>query len=81
MFDDVADMTEMENELEIVQDGPGLCSLHTLVDEETHMQEPHDEVSTILTCVSLELLVDRPCAGKGKISLRCNGRSYHGCLR
>ena len=36
------------------------------------MEEPHDDdddVSTIDTCVSLEHLVDGPCAGKGKVSL------------
>ncbi len=68
MFKDVADMTTMEEELEISLVGPGFCSLQTLVDEDTHMEEPHDEVSTY-TCVSVELLEDRPYAGKGKISL------------
>lgn len=69
MFDDVADMTTMEDELEIVQVGPGSCNLQTLVDEDTHMEEPHDEVSTTYTCVSFELLEDGPYARKGKISL------------
>jgi len=32
------------------------------------MEEPHDEVSTTYTCVSLEILVDGQYAGKGKIS-------------
>ena len=68
MFEDVAGMTTMEDELEIVQDVLGSCSLQTLVDEDTHMEEPHDEVSTIYTCISLELLVDGPYAGKGEIS-------------
>ena len=69
LFEDVADMTTMEDELEIDQVGPGSCSCQTLVDEDNHMEEPHDEVSTTDTCVSFELLVDGPYVGKGKISL------------
>ena len=69
MIEDVADVTMMEDELEIVQVGPGSCSLQTLVDEDTHMGEPHDEVSIIDTYVSVEHLVDEPYAGKSKISL------------
>ena len=40
------------------------------MDEDTRMQEPHDEVSIpiIITCVSLELLDDGPYAVKGKVS-------------
>ena len=33
------------------------------------MEEPHDDVSTIDTCVSFDHLVDGPYAGKGKASL------------
>jgi len=69
MFEDVASMTMMEDELEILQVGVGSCSLQTLVDEETHMGEPHDEVSTTYTCASFELLVDGPYTMKAKISL------------
>ena len=43
MFEYVADMTTMEDELEIDQVGPGSCGLQTLVDEDTHMEEPHDD--------------------------------------
>ena len=75
MFEDVADMTTMEDELEIDQVGPGLCGLQTWMDEDTHMEEPHDDdVSTVDTCVSFEHLVDGPYAGKGKISLSMLGR-------
>ncbi len=38
------------------------------MDEDTHMEEPHGEVSTNFTCVSLELLEDGPYGGKGKVS-------------
>ena len=69
MFEDVADMIWMEDELEIFQVGPGSCNSQTLVDEDTHMEKPHDKVSTTDTCVSSELLVDGPYAGKCKISL------------
>ena len=45
------------------------------------MEEPNDDnLCTIDTCVSLEHLVDEPYARKRKISLRCRGASYHGCL-
>ena len=33
------------------------------------MEEPHDDVSTIDTCVSVENLVDEQYAGKRKVSL------------
>ena len=70
MFEDVADMTMMEEELEIDQVGRGSCSLQTLVDEDTQMEETHGEVSIpIATCVSLELLEDGPYARKGKVIL------------
>ena len=70
MIEDVADVTTMEDELEIDQVGPGSCSLQTWMDEDTHMEEPHDDdVSTIDTCVSLEHLVDEPYVGKGKVNL------------
>ena len=56
MIEDVANMTTMENELEIGQVGPGSCSFWAWMDEGTHMEEPHDDdVSTIDTCVSFEL--------------------------
>ena len=74
IVEDVADMTTMEDELEIDQVGPGSCSLQTWMDEDTHMEEPHDDdVSTINTCVSREHLVDEPYAGKGKASLPKQG--------
>ena len=69
IFEDFADTTTMEDELEIDQVGPGSCSLQTWVDEYTHMEEPHDDEVRIDTCVSLEHLVDEPYAGKSKISL------------
>lgn len=70
----VADVTTMEDELEIDQVGPGLCSLQTWMDEDTHMEEPHDDdVSNINTCVSLEHLVDEPYVGKSKVSLVMQG--------
>ena len=53
--EDVADVTTMEDELEIDQVGPGSYSLQTLMDEDW---VPHDEVSTTYICVSLELLVN-----------------------
>ena len=75
MIEDVADVTTMEDELEIDQVGPGSRSLQTWMDGDTHMEEPHDDdVSIIDTCVSLEHLVDGPYAGKGKISLSMLGR-------
>ena len=74
MFEDVADVTTMEDELEIDQVGLGSCSLQTWMDEDTHMEEPHDDVRTIDTCVSFEHLVDGPYVGKGKISLLMLGR-------
>ena len=69
IIEDVADMTMMEDELEIDQVGPGSCSLHTCIDEGTLMEKPHDDD----TCVSFEHLVDGPCAGKGKASLSMLG--------
>lgn len=36
MFDDVADMTTMEDELKIIQVGPGSDSLLTLVDDDSY---------------------------------------------
>lgn len=77
LFEDVSSMTMMEDELEIIQFGPGLYSLQTLVDEETHMEEPHDEVNTTYTCVSSKLLVDGP---REKLVYQCDGGSYRGCL-
>ena len=75
MIEDVADMTRMEDELEIDQVGSGSCSLQTWMNEYTHMEGPHgNDVSTIDTCVSLEHLVDEPYAGKGKINLPMLGR-------
>src|ERR1700727_1493615 len=43
IVEDVADMTMMEDELEIDQVGPGSCSLQTCMDEGTLMEEPHDD--------------------------------------
>jgi len=75
MIEDVADVTTMEDELDIDQVGPGSCSLQTWMDEDTHMEEPHDDdVSIIDTCVSLEYLVDEPYARKSKVSLSILGR-------
>jgi len=34
--------------------------------EDTHMEEPHEDVSIVVTCASLEILEDGPYAGKGK---------------
>jgi hypothetical protein len=77
IVEDVADMTMMEDELEIDQVGPGSCSLQTCMDGGTLMEEPHDDhdddVSTFDACVSLEHLVDGPYAGKGKASLSTLG--------
>ena len=76
---DCADKEEevvmIEDELEIDQVESGSCSLQTWMNEDTHMEEPHDddEVS-IDICVSLEHLVDGPYAGKGKIILLMLGR-------
>lgn len=67
MIEDVAELTTMEDELEIEQVGPGSCSLQTWMDGDTHMEEHHGV--SIDACVSLEHLVDGPYAGKGKISL------------
>jgi hypothetical protein len=69
MIEDVADMAMMEDELEIDQVGPRSCSLQTWMDEDTHMEEPHDDEVSIDTCVSFGHLVDGPYAGKGKASL------------
>ena len=69
MIEDVAYVTTIEDELEIDQFGPRSYSLQTWMDEDTHMEEPHDDVSTIDTCVSFEHLVDGPYVGKGKASL------------
>jgi len=74
IVEDVADTTMMEEELESVQVGPGSCHLQTLVNEDTHMEEPHDEVSIIDTYVSVEILQDEPYAGKSKISFLMQGR-------
>ena len=74
MIEDVADVTMREDELEDDQVGPGSCSLQTWMDEDTHMEEPHDDEVSIDTCVSLEHLVDEPYARKGKISLLMLGR-------
>ena len=63
----------MEGELEINQVGLGSCSLQTWMNEDTHMEEPHDDLSTIDTCVSFGHLVDGPYAGKGKVSLPLQG--------
>ena len=43
MIEDVTDMTIMEDELETDQVEPGSYSLQTLMDEDTHMEEPHDD--------------------------------------
>jgi len=70
MYEDVADMTTMEEELEFSQVGQRSYIMLTLVDEDTHMEEPHGEVSIpITTCVSFELLEDGPYAGKAKDNL------------
>ena len=69
IVEDVADMTMMEDELETDQVEPGSCSLWTWMNEDTHLEEPHDDEVSIDTCVSLEHLVDGPYAGKGKASL------------
>ena len=61
-------MAMMEDELEIDQVGPRSCSLQTWMDEDTHMEEPHDDEVSIDTCVSFGHLVDGPYAGKGKAS-------------
>jgi len=69
MYEDVADMTPMDDEHEIAQVGPRSCSLKILMDDETHMEEPHDEVSIpTFTCVSLKILEDGPYVVKGKFS-------------
>jgi len=54
IVEDITNVTTMEDELEIDQVGLGSFRLHTWVDEDTHMEEPHDEVSIIDTCVSIE---------------------------
>ena len=64
IVEDVADMIMMEDELEIDQVGPGSYSLQTWMNEDTHMEEPHDDEVSIDTCVSLEHWVDGPYAGK-----------------
>ena len=74
MIEDVAYVTTMEDELEIDQVGPGSCSLQTWMDEDTHMEEPHDDGVSIDTCVSFGHLVDGPYAGKGKASFPMLGR-------
>jgi len=43
MTDDVADMTVTEDGLELDQVGPGSCSLHTYIYEDTCMEEHHDD--------------------------------------
>jgi len=68
--EDVADMTTMEDELEVDQVKPGSCSLSTWLNEE----EPHDDEVSIDTCVSFGHLGDGPYAGKGKASLPSQGR-------
>ena len=74
IIEDVADVTTMEDELEIDQVGPGSCSLQTWMNEDTHMEEPHyDDVSIIDTCVLVEHLVDEPYAGKNKVILPMQG--------
>ena len=71
--EDVADVTTMEEELEalpITQVELGSYILQTLMDEGTHVEEPHDKESIpITTCVSFELLEDGTYAVKGKDSL------------
>jgi len=74
MIEDVTYVTTLEDELEIDQVGPGSCSLHTWMEEDTNMEDPHDDVSTIDTCVSFEHLVDGPYAGMSKISFLMQGR-------
>ena len=74
MIEDVADMTMMEDELEDDQVGPRSCSLWTWMDEDTHMEEPHDDEVSIDTCVSFGHLVYGPYAGKGKASFPMLGR-------
>lgn len=44
------------------------------MDEDTHMEEPHGEVSVIDTCVSVEHLKDESYAGDNKVSLPMLGR-------
>jgi len=67
--EDVADLTMMEAKLEVDQVEPGSCSLSAWMDEDTHMEEPHDDEVSIDTCVSFGHLGDGPCAEKGKASL------------
>lgn len=68
MIEDVADMTMMEDEIEIDQVGLGSCDL------QKWMEEPHDDdISTIDNCVSFQHLVDGLYAGKGKINLLMQG--------
>jgi len=43
MTDDVADMTVTGDGLELDQVGPGSCSLHTYINEDTRMEEHHDD--------------------------------------
>jgi len=69
IVEDVANMAMMEDELEADQVEPGSCSLWTWRNEDTHMEEPHDDEVSIDTCVSFGHLVDEPYAGKGKVSL------------
>lgn len=66
----------MKDELEIDQVGLGSSCLQTWMDEDTHMEEPHDDdddVSTVDTCVSFGHLVDGPHVWKGKASLPMQG--------
>ena len=75
MIEDVTDVTTMEDELEMDQVELGSFSLQTWMNEDTHMEEPHDDddVSIIDTCVSLEHLVGELYAGKSKVSLSMQG--------
>lgn len=48
MIEDVADVTMMEDELKVDQVGLGSCSLQTWMDEDTHMEEPHDDDEVLI---------------------------------
>lgn len=52
--------------IELAQIETDSCMMQTLMIEDTHMEEPHEDVSIVVTCASLEILEDGPYAGKGK---------------
>jgi len=63
--DCVAEVLPEEEELgatELAQVEPDSCTMLPLKEGGTHMERPHKNVSTTITCVSLELLEDGPYA-------------------